>query len=1698
MRPLIPLLFLFLFISASFGLWNTTWQQYANITLSANVTCDAEFCSYNYSANFTDYNCSDLRLAQVNSTGDYEERHYYFGDELATTATTCAGPIWANLTNNTGNFIAFINASEEVGNASSIDDTFIYPASEDFDAYPLNLSKIARCTAYAFSGTANTSGGYLWLNGTGTEAQNPCVFTPYFNSSSYTGRFDVILKVHNATTTGSNARAYAYFAPMHVDAGPNVDYSPQIHFQFNRYNSRYDFGNRTVQANNGTLNFGEQTVYIYGMSWNGTLTSATSSKIILANGTTYTFSNAPVDTYTTSPRVTMFITKLAWSQFTRLLYDYILFLPARTSFPTATTGAWQDNSEEPTYECSVSVSLTGPEDGVSSTATTQTLTAEAGMENCDNMTAHFYLDGVNVANGTTLTENGSTSSARTSLALGKHEWYVILVALNTSAEYNATSGTRNFYIVQAPSASDGYFGWDSETIPSNATINSTVTDYGFTLVGLHVDFTDLDANWSKIKTAINYTYTSHNIPTFFTIYFNGTNGNYTTAATECTAIGNAFDDLLTYPYTDGTAFIVIDLNATGDGNLTSFTNTVAECIMNATGNKFPVYSEYKNESLDPFYVSNYSMLKITDGADLDASTTTEMGYLRENTALSRIYSGTDADFLGWASSYYLGIIQNLRGAPKGDEYATDAECAEIDTGDLVCFNPTDAAVNHTTDLTARAGEDGWDVGTKTLYKDIDGAANTSIEIQADNATLLLIDNLTRIQMTSTSQASLYKDVSGSETEMDYTAGGTTGAATYQSYSAYNAKIELWDSSRGFSHLMYHTYDQLPYLQDVNFTPYGVIVIAGGANTPAIVNASLTEAERNVTFGYMAVSDYDNSSEEDCTIVNEWENNKTEEIDTWRTTYSIKGVFIDGFDIGAATTGACFEQRIKRVMDYARDVNYPTIANTYTVYQTVAHYATFGVMRESCFSRWDGTVGSPVYSYEDMDLMVANAEYLTSVGKPVLCMAFGAQDDYDKMLYDYSALAVLYGTTNNYFRYAQPNFQTQKEIRVPDFGTQQQNKYIEANSTDWYRKYSNGIVHIDPTRTVPFANGKYYWFDNGETINNVTVNIHFQHGAGACTSTRNQYIIVNGNVTTQQTLDDCTDVGNTSWGSAWVAFDITGDYQEHGHYDVGVYPVDRGDATGMNIWVVTNTQKGVHSYYGSSSSYPPSSWTSYGRSGVTGDENTTNFDANLTVSKNISTAMDTGIDTITASVSANDSASKKSYVYNLTGTKDYNLSILGYYKWVPRTIKKITYGGNEMNYTVNNSDCLGNNPTMALSTIDDENHTACIYGIGVGYWVRIQAPHLTEQDYEIDNEYAFNEVNLLLVDGQANNSAITDRTPSVEFNFTKNDSATASCELWVNGVAGYGTDASVANDTNTTINVNTFLVSGGYNVSVNCTAGSFTMSSGNFNVSIADATLTADLISPANDTNLTNSTWGFAWYCNDSAYSDLNATLFIDGTANITGINCTNATLCEQNVSEWVCGNHTWNVECGDGDGVYTNSSAYLFGTQPAFTLVQPANESSKTNDTNVTLQATTTCTVDAGWFEATTETPNTYNYTASKSGTTLTNTTVLINETGNWTWAVFGNDTQGTAFTLGDWWFNVTQGSANCDCPSPAANWYMNATENCTLNLACDITGYNLTFTDGGNFTINETLTVCKVNWNSTSAQIKWGTDANAKIVWGC
>lgn len=160
----------------------------------------------------------------------------------------------------------------------------------------------------------------------------------------------------------------------------------------------------------------------------------------------------------------------------------------------------------------------------------------------------------------------------------------------------------------------------------------------------------------------------------------------------------------------------------------------------------------------------------------------------------------------------------------------------------------------------------------------------------------------------------------------------------------------------------------------------------------------------------------------------------------------------------------------------------------------------------------------------------------------------------------------------------------------------------------------------------------------------------------------------------------------------------------------------------------------------------------------------------------------------------------------TGTQVFNATVSDTTLSVDVVLFNITNGSSSVVLTASNPSGNFWNSSVDLGSLDEEQHTVTVLANdSLGNLNNTESTAFT-----VDRTAP----TVTLVNSSFNT---TDTTPSVTFNFTDAQFATASCVLYFNNTAY---DTSTANNaTNTALTVNTTLSDGSYSASVNCTDGS---------------------------------------------------------------------------------------------------------------------------------------------------------------------------------------------------------------------------------------------------------------------------------------
>jgi hypothetical protein len=777
--------------------------------------------------------------------------------------------------------------------------------------------------------------------------------------------------------------------------------------------------------------------------------------------------------------------------------------------------------------------------------------------------------------------------------------------------------------ISPPNIQDGVFGMLNSSIPDNSTLLSYKNNNIVTVESTLNWDTITSGVWSTYKASLQYCY-DNNRRSGLRMSFGDdyTSGTYITNVK--TNITTYLPDLTSDPYQTTVQFIAINFTNTSasDADKTTFANSIAQNISEQTDHKLKIVVVESLSGLDSTYVEVspiiYKVLTTkSNWIDFEATT------LRGNETKSRIYSGNETFILD-LSTHNTNIFSKMRNSHNTSDQYSETHSVKVVGGDIILYNNASSAAN----ITVASAASGlyWDIHNDTMLNN-SGGGTIGFWVDAESFTYLVKEaSFEKIVYQTNNSSLLWASPTTAETIRSYHNGSMTDSYLWGGDNT-DLKVEVWDPTyvKTNLHMIHYEWINASYVS--NYTDYEYIIIAD-YNTNEISN---TINKTNNTYGYISVSDY--------TDTGAWVTGKKSDVDNWVDNYSVN-IFLDGIDF--AVGGANFSARMKEVSDYIKDTKGKNlIMNTYTAYN---EFATYGdaVMKESAFARWDGAVGAPTYSYEDMSIEKDRADFYSSHNITVLGMSFGALEDYDKMAYCAAAFSVLYGFDGeNRWRYGQPNFQAQREQNIYDFGTMLETSYTETSATDWNRLYEHGRVHIDPAAHT-------WYIDDDRAVNNISIDFTFYSG-GAGAGDRNVYVYANGN-TTQHIIPyyPGTDpVG--SWTERSAYLDTT-EHVTHGHYDIYYYT--RPDSGGWNFMgkhESSTIQAGRHSWYDTTTenlpdTYDTQTWNTLARD--------INWMVNITVNYTTSEYIDELTDRITQSTAS----TATNYTTMVVGTRDTEIPV----------------------------------------------------------------------------------------------------------------------------------------------------------------------------------------------------------------------------------------------------------------------------------------------------------------------------------------------------------------------------------------------------------------------------------------------------------
>lgn len=317
---------------------------------------------------------------------------------------------------------------------------------------------------------------------------------------------------------------------------------------------------------------------------------------------------------------------------------------------------------------------------------------------------------------------------------------------------------------------------------------------------------------------------------------------------------------------------------------------------------------------------------------------------------------------------------------------------------------------------------------------------------------------------------------------------------------------------------------------------------------------------------------------------------------------------------------------------------------------------------------------------------------------------------------------------------------------------------------------------------------------------------------------------------------------------------------------------------------------------------------------------------------------------------------------------------------------------------------------------------------------------------------------------ADNAWTSNNQSSFVFTATSNTTATFGCTLVVDSVVVAG-DASVNNNTETTLVPSSELADGARSWFVNCTDGVVDSSSTlTLNIDTVAPSATLNLPSASSQTDDTNVTFNFT--SSDLLDANLAYTLYLDGVSNATGTTAGNATTTQFSVPYLTNGTtYTWLIQVTDEAGNSANSSSRTFtvaDTTPLTTA--PTLVEANVNDSDADGNIEIAWTADA----------NAYSYKVYRSSSNITSASSLT-ALGSTTSTSFEDNTSANGTT---YWYAVTSldfaGNENKSVVSDS----FNATANDTTIPAL-VSGLSATTESNGAVSLSWTALTQDVDGNA-------------------
>lgn len=922
--------------------------------------------------------------------------------------------------------------------------------------------------------------------------------------------------------------------------------------------------------------------------------------------------------------------------------------------------------------------------------------------------------------------SGSTKGYESNLFLDAVGTWSVNMSV-TDSDGAITTYNSDFVVNKVSVGSTGrLYAYDFESFPDYSTINESIETYGYYVVELRIDSS---SNWTDVSNTLQ-TMKNNSQVAVLTL-----EDDLSDVSGTLSFIDSYYSDLIGADHLNALRMLKIYIpdGVTENSANSESINNISKKIFQEVSNKLPIYLRNYNETdLNSNYVTVDTYKYINNGT-VSSYLDEEISTLRSSSSRSRFYANLSDTLKSKVASYQTDVLNKFRAAINTSSTYSESNIAELTNGDIVIVNSGGSSSTYKVNLTSEVtGFDVYDLSSKNIIEtNNDGMIN--ITVPGETAKVVYFTNLTKVKLEDDGDIYLYGQESGTGTTTTDLSTASGNAFLFASSSANpdDGRIILTDPDY-VNPDFYVWYGTNNYEAISNWDRYEIVILGDYSNSTWVSEI----ANSTSMYGYTSVNTYGNNnypdgctSGVDCSSWNRslWISDLKDDIDVWTNMDDDVNIFIDGLDIGEVNdVDGLFGDALVELSDYVKiSKQRELVLNTYTNYEDFANLGDY-TMRESACARWDGSVNSPTYSYEDIDLELQRANFHKTHGIPVLAQSFGSITDDEKAYYCYMQNSVLYGDLMKY-SYNQPTFEYTNAadkfqwnyFKFPELGSALEDDYVQVGDDSFTRRFEKGIVTVNTsdhsvdfveTNTIDQIEFCSYYYDNDDGSNDEGY-MHF---------------VINDNQSRYFNVED-TDL--TAFSKTWKCQNISVDYYEpSGFYEIEFYYLD-SDGEYLN-------NNGLYMYYDvQPGSDRLSFWESTLNDHPSNDEtdywyfNTgTNWAVNFSVHR---TATENSIDDLSSVISRSTSGTEKVNVTLNSGSNDFDLEIYDQQQFVNKSVFNGIYVGETL-LNVSQTNCDTSSPTYSETMIGGETWKACKYNsTGDGYYVKVVLPHLSTMSYLID-------------------------------------------------------------------------------------------------------------------------------------------------------------------------------------------------------------------------------------------------------------------------------------------------------------------------------------------------------------------------------